>query len=89
MKLIKFILIALILLLCSCKLPRQIECEDYIRSLKVGQVLDTSIKWVKLKQATRNFETYVVDSGFAYEAYIKVRNDTIIEINYRMAKENR
>ena len=87
MKLMNLILIVLILLLFSCRTQDQVECDDYINSLKVGQVLDTDHKWIKLKQGARNFDTYVVDSGFAYEAFIKVRNDTIIEIRYRIARK--
>jgi hypothetical protein len=81
-----YLVCILVLFLCSCVTERMVEFDNYLDSLRVGQVLDVNHRWVRLKQQSIHFSVYSVSNSYADEALIKVRNDTIINITYRISR---
>ncbi len=65
---------------------RNAEFERYLYSLEIGQVLDVNNKWIYLDIQTQEYNIYKACNEYACETSIKVKNDTIIEIEYRIPR---
>ena len=84
----RIFMILIVLLFLSCQRADFVEFDNYLDSVKVGQVLDVNNKWINLDTQTQEYNIYKECNSYSCEATIKVKNDTIIEIKYRIARKS-